>query len=897
MANKRKMTGKDRRQKKLKKNQKEQRQLAELQFGSSESALLNQGMQAQVNHDLQKAEECYNAILAQNPQHPQALLQIGTLYYTRKDLNTAAEYMQRAHQYGLDDESYYINYGLVCEKLCKDQEAEDCYNKAIVIKPDAHQVYFNKGLLLYRQFRFAESIECFSKANELDPGNWLTEFQLACSLQECKRFDESLEFFYKAEQKNPENPRITCGIGMSLLRKYKYKEALSYVERAVNKEPNNPIFLFNYAFALKENGEKIKAKAAFEQALKIDPDNIEALLGLGRLLTEMGDYDSCRKLFQKAIELKPDYYAPYASMGISYYKTSARDSVKWFDKALELNPEADDVYSLRGYALNVLGDTEEAEKSLRKAISIRPDHSDYHQNLANVLVVESKITEALEHSKHAIELNPNNFLAFSNLLLYMHYTPLSSRSDIWELHQTYSQMFEPKNLQLRPYLTEPRRDRKIRIGIVSSDLRRHSVAYFIEPLLANIDHNNFEYYCYANVKVPDKYSQRIANFSTKWQSILQLSDIEAAELIRRDKIDILIDLGGHTADNRLQIFCLKPAPLQVSWLGYPDTTGLQAMDYRIADEYTEPEGAEKYSSEKLIRLPGGFHCYSAFIDSPEVVPPPSLKQGYVTFGSFNNFAKCSPETIFLWSEILKNVPGSKMILKALSLGDKYVQELAYKSFESFGIERERITMIPRTKGLREHFENYNSIDIALDTYPYNGTTTTCEAMWMGLPVVSFYGPNHASRVGLSLLSHIGLQQLAASTPEEYVNKAVALAAEIDIRTELRTTMRQRLVNSPILNADHFARKFEAAMSAIWNIYCESPTGNHQPQPEAKPNLSFKLNMPPSDAATPSASTPTQPAPEAPEESKFKLNFGSTPPTPAAPTTEQDPPASGFKLKF
>ncbi len=893
MANKRKMTGKERRQKKLQRSKKERTQPQLNSQSTEEGSLFMTGINAQTNGDNVTAEECYRKVLEHNPEHPRALLQLGTLFYRRNELLLAEEYMQRAHANGLNDESYYINYGLVCDKLRKTDEALECYDKALAITPDVAQCHFNKGLLLYKRFRFAEAYECFKRADELEPNNWLTEFQVGCSLQETKRYDESLAYFEKARQKNPENPRILCGMGMSLIRKYKYQEGLKLVAEAVNKEPENVTFLFNYAFALKENGKKREAKAAFEKALELDPNNLEALLGLGRLLTELGDYDTCRELFQKAIDLKPDYYAAYASMGISYYKSSARKSVEWFDKALEINPEADDVYSLKGYALNILGDTEEAEKAMRRAIELKEDSADYHQNIGNVLVVESKVMEALEHCRRSVELNPNSHLAFSNLLLYMHYIPQSTREDIWKLHQTYSNLFEPKNIELRPYLTEIRKDRKIRIGIVSSDLRKHSVAYFIEPLLSHADKENYDYYCYANVKVPDSFSKRIADMSTKWQSILQLSDVEAAELIRHDKIDILVDLGGHTADNRLKIFCLKPAPIQVSWLGYPDTTGLRAMDYRIADEYTEPEGSERYSSEQIIKLPGGFHCYSAFGDSPDLVPPPSVKNGHITFGSFNNFAKCSAETIFLWSEILKNVPGSKLVLKALSLGDKYVQEYAYSRFESFGIERERITMMPRTMGMKEHFACYNEIDIALDTYPYNGTTTTCEAMWMGVPVVTFYGPNHASRVGLSLLSHVGLPQLAASTPEEYVGKAVALAHEEKIRDDLRRNMRVRLIKSPILNAEHFSRKFEAAMHAVWNVYCDNPTGKHEAVSE---NKNFTLNF----KTTPEINQ-LQQQPEEQSNKSFSLNFGNSENNSQEikPDNDDDnePPASGIKLHF
>jgi len=299
-----------------------------------------------------------------------------------------------------------------------------------------------------------------------------------------------------------------------------------------------------------------------------------------------------------------------------------------------------------------------------------------------------------------------------------------------------------------------------------------------------------------------------------------MPDEQATELVRRDGIDILVDLAGHTSGSRVLLFARKPAPVQASWIGYPATTGLSAMDYKIVDRYTDPPGmSDQFYTEKLIRLPDSFLCYLPEKDSPEVGMLPVLSSGHITFGSFNNFAKVSPEGIELWGRILKTITGSRLLMKAKSFSDRSTRSYVLDMFARKGIPAERIELVSMKRSFKEHLDTYTRIDIGLDTFPYNGTTTTCEALWMGVPIITLAGSTHASRVGMSLLTNIGLPELVASTDEEYVSSAVNLACDLTKLRSLRETLRGRVMHSPLTDTKRFILNLEHCYRTLWEHWC------------------------------------------------------------------------------
>jgi predicted O-linked N-acetylglucosamine transferase (SPINDLY family) len=417
-------------------------------------------------------------------------------------------------------------------------------------------------------------------------------------------------------------------------------------------------------------------------------------------------------------------------------------------------------------------------------------------------------------------MKPDFATSYSNLLLSMNYTHHDTGT-IFQEHLNYARQFAASLASdIPPYTNELIPDRRIRIGYVSPDFRRHSVNYFIEPVLAAHTREQFEVFCYSDVVSPDEVSHRIQTYPVQWRDIVGMTDAQIAALVRSDRIDILVDLAGHTGYNRMLLFARKPAPVQVSWLGYPNTTGLKAVDYRIVDGYTDPPGlTDPFYTEKLTRMPESFLCYQPEQDSPEIGPLPSLQAGHITFGSFNIISKVTPEAVALWADILKKVPDAKLFLKAKSLFDKGTREYLGALFLQQGIPMDRLIFKFHTASYKEHLAMYNSIDIALDTFPYNGTTTTCEALWMGVPVVTLAGDRHASRVGKSLLTNIGLPELVAETENAYIDIAVKLAADIDRLRFLRERLREMMRQSPVCDATGFTANLENCYREMWRTYC------------------------------------------------------------------------------
>jgi predicted O-linked N-acetylglucosamine transferase (SPINDLY family) len=402
----------------------------------------------------------------------------------------------------------------------------------------------------------------------------------------------------------------------------------------------------------------------------------------------------------------------------------------------------------------------------------------------------------------------------------MNYNSRHNPQDIFSEHLAFAKKFaEPLSSAVSLHTNERNPNRRLRIGYCSPDFRRHAVAYFIEPVLAAHNGEHFEIFCYSLVRIQDEVTKRIQGQTDQWRSMAGMSDEDAAELIRKEGIDILVDLAGHTAGNRILLFARKPAPVQVSWIGYFATTGLSTMDYKIVDGYTDPTGkTEQFYTEKLIRMPESFLCYLPDRESPEVRPLPALSAGHVTFGSFNNFAKVTPEVFTLWARVLQELPGSRLILKGSSFSDETTRQYARNMFQERGISAERITLQSWDPSPK-HFASYHQVDIGLDTFPFNGATTTCEAMWMGVPVITLEGTAYHSRAGVSLLSNVGLPELIATTEDEYTGIAVHLASDIEKLDLLRKGLRDRMSHSPLTDAERFTANLELCYRKMWEDWC------------------------------------------------------------------------------
>ena len=436
--------------------------------------------------------------------------------------------------------------------------------------------------------------------------------------------------------------------------------------------------------------------------------------------------------------------------------------------------------------------------------------SEIHEALGNILTASGKAEEALSEYDRALAVSPGKIRLIANKLLTTNYVSSLSAPDIFTAHSEAAHAIES---QVEKLSHEIKPGEKIRLGFVSGDLRRHSVTFFLEPVLALLNRREFEIFLYSDTINCDAISSRIMTYGT-WRDITKLSDDKCAQLITEDNIDILFDLSGHTGI-RMGLFAIKPAPVQISWLGYPNTTGLSSIDWRMTDEWADPPGQEAFHSEKLLRIPGGFQVYAPPADAPEVSGMPFLKNGFITFGSFNSLPKINRSVIEVWSRILKGVPGSKLLLKAHGLADSGVRDYFSGLFGDEGIETTRLIFSGMKGSLNEHLAEYSKVDLALDTFPYNGATTSCEALWMGVPVLTLAGERHAGRVGVSILKRLGLESFIAETKSSYIAAARAAALNPEVLKTLRQNLRNIMASSNLCNAEAFTKKFEDALRAVY----------------------------------------------------------------------------------
>ena len=575
---------------------------------------------------------------------------------------------------------------------------------------------------------------------------------------------------------------------LSLYQESKFEEALNLSKSIISQFPKHQFSWKVLSAVYHQKGNLKKAITANQKALIIDPQDPDAHNNLGVGLLESGSFKKAELSFKEALVLKPDYSEAYTNLGVVFQK---------------------------------LGKFDEAEKYHRKAIFFSPTNVPAYINLGVTLKELCRFEEAVENYNKAIKLNPNSSTAYTNRNFCLNYSPNWSSTFIYQQHLEFGNQFGNKQNNNFFHLNKKIiSKKKLRIGYVSGDFRKHSVAFFFEPLLDYHDANLFETFCYYNNNIFDNFTDIIKNKTDNWRNIFSISDVDVSDIIKNDNIDILIDLSGHTGQNRLKLFALKPAPIQITWLGYPNTTGLSEIDYRLTDVIADPIGiSDEFHTEKLYRLPRGFLCYKGnnSVSLPNDIP--QIKNRFVTYGSFNNFLKVTPDVIKVWSKILKFSPTSRLILKGSDINQNASQHI--ETFAKEGISEDRISFYQRLPKISEHLELYNSIDIALDTFPYNGVTTTCEALWMGVPVITLLGKQHASRVGASILTNVGLEEFIANDIDNYIEMATTFAKKIDLLEKMRKELREKMLKSSLCSGSIFAKEIERAYKEIWSKHVNS----------------------------------------------------------------------------
>jgi len=658
------------------------------------------------------------------------------------------------------------------------------------------------------------------KAAKFAKNNSHIQLNLAKLYELKKEFDTALSFIKLSEKLAPDLVDVKNTYGNILLKMGEAEKALHYYEKAIRLEPSNPDYLLGYYAALHKTSRIDEARSGYQDLIKNYPSYISSYINLAAIYRDQGDIKQGIELLQKAARIQPLNAELHANLGTLFGRMGEFEKeVDFYKHALSLNPGALNIYRNLMDALREQNRFAELYELAKKIV----DSTELKTLLGRAIIAFGAVG-AVDERKNAVgswlqaigtSISPEDLQL---LLLTTNELDYLDSEIIYSLHRNWGKQLESK---IRPFKhgKDHCKEARIKVGYVSPDFRNHPVGIFIRNSLRHSNTNAFDIYCYSNADTEDEITGEIKKFVTNFKKIGSLGHREVAEQIREDQIDILVDLAGHTHKSRLPAFAYKPAPIQITYLGYPNTTGLKTMDYRITDRYADVDAGTKYT-EKLVFMPESFLSFGSFAAVPIVDRFAFEDNGYVTYGSFNNIRKLNRKTIEVWSAILLKDLKNKLVLKADGLEHEVVRNNIYSLFFDYGIAKDRLELVGSIADDQEHLAAYNKIDIALDTFPYNGTTTTCEALWMGVPVISLLGQLHAQRVSYSILKNIGVENTIAKTRDEYIDLATELANSPGELLRLKRSLREKMQNSILCDSGRFTRQLEDLYRQLWQHYCE-----------------------------------------------------------------------------
>ena len=733
------------------------------------------------------------------------------------------------------------------------EEAGAGYRQVLACHPGHPVALHRLGILTLQGGQAQASLELFQGAIAADPGAWRSHCGLGQALAVLDRQGEALAAFRRAAQANLACLEAHLGAGAACRALGLGAEAIQAFSRAVALRPDHAEAHNNLGAALKDAGRTAEAIAAFRRALDLQDDDPIAHGNLGDALLADGQVAQARAQLARTVDRWPDAADAWYNLGNAEWAALAHGAAeRAYRRALALNPghlaalnnlgnvlqalgrseaalacylealRADPRFVSAGNnasaAARALGRMDQAIALLREALAVAPGLATLHCNLGNLLKDVGRMDEAIASFRRTLELDPHDRVTHSNLAYAVTFLPGFDAAAILRENLAFDRV------QVQGRALAPRRDhpnlpdpgRRLRIGYVSPDFREHCQSLFTVPLLSHHDHARFEIFCYAQVPKPDAVTRRLQGYADHWRDTAALGDAELADLVAADQIDLLVDLTMHMANGRPLLFARKPAPVQAAWLAYPGTTGLAAMDYRVTDRYLDPPGEQdECYSETSIRLPDTFWCYDPLTAEPRPGPLPALADGRVTFGSLNNFCKVNPAVLALWARVLSAVPDSRLLL--LSQPGEHRQRVL-DHLEAGGVHPGRIEFAAFRPRL-DYLALYQRVDLGLDTFPYNGHTTSLDAFWMGVPVVTRLGDTVVGRAGWSQLCNLDLRELAAPTDETFVQIATGLARDLPRLARLRADLRPRMEASPLMDGERFARNLEAAWRRLWEHWC------------------------------------------------------------------------------
>lgn len=739
---------------------------------------------------LPQAEQTARQVLAQEPHHAGALHLLGGITYQAGHAGAAVDYFRQAALADPANAVYHSSLGAAYQAIGKFAEAEACHQRARELRPGDALVLNNQGIHLVSQ----------------------------------GRKDEAVAAFRQALAANPNDAEVVNNLGAALMALGKSDEAISYYERALVLRPDFAQAHNNLGNALQARGQTEAALACYHRAVHVLPQFAQGYKNLGDALQATGKLDAAIRAYRQALQIKPDYAEAHANLGnVLLSKNGNADAQACYEQALHLNPDDADAQNGLGNAFHAQGKLEESEECYRRAAALKPDFSTPRYNLGVTLQAQGQLAAAQECYRQALRMKPDDAVAHSTYLGSLNYTPGIDIATLVAEHRHWPEVHAAGLGRDIAHNNTPDPGRPLRVGYLSPDFRSHAVAFFLEPILYHHDRDRIEPVAYCDVAAPDWETAYLRTLPAQWREIYGLSDERLERLIRRDGIDILVDLTGHTAYNRLLVFARKPAPIQVSYLGYPSTTGLDQIDYRITDAVCDPPGEPICHTEELARLEPVFCTYSPPKNARRPVVPPASRAGSITFGSLHKLEKLNDTVLDLWYRILRDVHASRLLLSRNTMQAKSTERLL-SAFEAHGVSRDRIEF-RRIEAVRmQHLRLYEEVDISLDPFPWNGHTTACESLWMGVPVVALRGGRHAARMVASVLTCLNLTELVGDTPDDYCRVAVGLAGDLPRLRDLRRSLRTRMFESPLCDGAAFTQGLEDAYRRMWHRWCAQSAG-------------------------------------------------------------------------
>jgi protein O-GlcNAc transferase len=801
--------------------------LSQKPLPTGEAELASVFTQALAHHRvgrLTDAKEMYRQIVKARPDHFESRHLLGVVCHQLGDHMEAVRQIDAALAINPKIASAYVNRGVVLQHLKRLDEALANYDQAIRLEPDDADHFYNRGNALKEMNRLDEAVANYNRAIALNPDHTGALYNRGNALGQLKRSAEALASYELVISLNPRHTEACVNRGIVLAELGRFHEALASFDRAIAVSPRHPGAWVNRGMALHQLERLDEALASFDRAIEFDPNFTEACNRRGNTLARLKRFDAAVASYDKAIAVMPADARAFSNRGNALRELGRfEEALASCDRAIALKPDLVEAYVNRGIVLMEMRRSDDALSNCDRALTVRPDDAEALSARAAILQAQGKIDDAIAAYRHALTIKPDDATIHTNLIFALNFDASASEADKQSERVRWNKRHARQFAEnIGAHTNDPDPFRRLRIGYVTDRFRRQAAAYSFGGVLLCQDREQFEVFCYSDTLQEDDVTARFRNRADQWHNTHGLSDDRLAELIREDKIDILVDLVGHMAGHRLHVFARKPAPIQLTAWGEPTGTGLQAMDYLLADQVLVPSSERALFTERIADLPNFLGYWT-----PEALPEPgslpAIEAGHITFGSFNRLDKILHPVMYAWAMILRALPAARLVLKDHLLDDHGQRERVKTAFAAEGIAGERLTLLGASDRV-SHFSAYRKIDIALDSFPHGGGMTTLDALWMGVPVVTWSGRTVSSRLAAASLSALDLADFVAADAESYVKLAVAKAGDLAALTSLRASLRVRIAGSVIGDAQRYSRAVESVYREIWRQWCAGGEG-------------------------------------------------------------------------